>query len=92
MVTSSHSMASSGRRPEHRGPPELVRADRVGSGRAGRVLRAGPALTPSSLLLLQFYDETEARKYTQKYGGRWDRGGLRARRVLGAPRVPQCLR
>lgn len=67
-------MASGGRRPEHRGPPELVRA-----GRAGPCGQTGPGpgshpTPPLSILLLQFYDETEARKYTQKYGGRWDRG------------------
>lgn len=62
-------MAGSGRRPEHRGPPELVSGgEGAGAGAGSGSLSGVLGLTTSRSLSLQFYDEAEARKYTQKYG------------------------
>lgn len=78
-------MAGSGRRPEHRGPPELVSGGTEGNqAPLGWPLLEVLGLTAPAALSLQFYDEAEARKYTQKYDGTSATGLQgRARPIVG---------
>lgn len=58
-----------GQRPPARAP-RAARAGERGDGRTGTgLLLRAPGLTAPAALSLQFYDEAEARKYTQKYDG-----------------------